>query len=157
MASSPIAIPNSPRAKVGFTSSHASGAPSEPCLGASSSARSAARGTRNAGSRRAGRIRAPRHVRPALRRDRSNRRALPDRGKTAREPRTPPGAGSGDGSRRRSHSPASSCRRLPRCRARRRLRQLLAVLDPNVVLRADRAAVQAGASSEARGARRPWQ
>ena len=33
----------SPRSKAGFTSSHASGAPSEPCLGASSSVRSVER------------------------------------------------------------------------------------------------------------------
>jgi RNA polymerase sigma factor (sigma-70 family) len=56
---------------------------------------------------------------PALRRDCSHRGAIPGRGKAAREPRTPPGAGCGHGSRRRSHPPASSCRRLPRCLARR--------------------------------------
>jgi hypothetical protein len=43
----------------------------------------------------------------------------PARGKAAREPRTPPGAGNGHGSRRRSHQPARSCRRLPCCLARR--------------------------------------
>src|SRR3989442_525426 len=78
-----------------------------------------ARGTRNAGSRRAGRVRSARHVRPALRRDRSRRGALAGRGNAAREPRTPPGAGSGHRSRRRSHPPARNRRRLPRCLARR--------------------------------------
>lgn len=47
------------------------------------------------------------------------RGALPNCGQAAREPRTPPGAGNGDGSRRRSHPPARSCRRLPGCVARR--------------------------------------
>src|SRR6266436_5257030 len=37
---------------------------------------------------------------PALRRDRSHRGAIPGRGKTAREPRPPSGAGCGHGSRR---------------------------------------------------------
>ena len=55
----------------------------------------AARGARNAGARRAARVRAARHVRRALRRDRAHRGALPDRGQAAREPRAPPGAGSG--------------------------------------------------------------
>lgn len=41
------------------------------------------RGTRNAGSRRAGRVRAARHVRRALRRDRSHCGTLPDRGTAA--------------------------------------------------------------------------
>jgi hypothetical protein len=36
-----------------------------------------------------------------------------------RSPRTPPGARSGGGSRRRSHSPARSGRGIPRCLPRR--------------------------------------
>jgi hypothetical protein len=108
-------------------------------------------GTRNAGARRAHRVRAARHVRPVLRRDRSHRRALPDRGQAARQPRAPPGAGNGDGSRRRSHQPAGSCGRFPGCRRCGDFDALLAVLDPDVVVRADRAAVPAGAPTEVRG------
>ena len=70
------------------------------------------------GSRRAARVRAARHVRRALRRDRAHRRALPDRGPAARQPRPPPGAGRRPGSRRRSRAPARGRRRLPRRRAR---------------------------------------
>src|ERR687896_249833 len=44
---------------------------------------------------------------------------LPGRRETAREPRAPPGAGIGPGSRRRSPPPARSRRCLPRRRARR--------------------------------------
>ena len=105
----------------------------------------AARGARDAGSRRAARVRAARHVRPALRRDRSDRGALAGRGAAAREPRAPPGAGSGPGSRRRPRPPARGRRRLPRRRrASGDFDALLAVLDPDVVLRADRAAVPRG-------------
>src|SRR5215217_7003169 len=50
---------------------------------------------------------------------RTHRGALPERGEAARQPGTPPGAGSGHFSRRRSHPPARSRRRFPRCRARR--------------------------------------
>ncbi len=82
----------------------------------------AAGGPRHVGSGRAGRVRVARHVRRALRRDRSHPRANAGRGTAAREPRTPPGAG-GDRARRRSHPSASDRGRLPRRRPRRRLRR----------------------------------
>ena len=46
---------------------------------------------------------------------------LADGGPAARESRTPPRARIGHSSRRQSHPPARSRRRLPRCRARRGL------------------------------------
>ena len=52
----------------------------------------------------------------------AHRRALTVRCSAAREPRAAPSAGCGHGSRRRSYPPAGSCRRIPGCRARRRLR-----------------------------------
>ena len=54
-------------------------------------------------SRRAARVRAARHVRRAVRRDRSDRRPLPGRGAAAREPGATPGTGRRPGARRRSH------------------------------------------------------
>jgi len=58
-------------------------------------------GTPNAGPRRAARVRAARHVRRALRRDRSHREPLGAHGTAARQPRTPPGARSSPASGRR--------------------------------------------------------
>ena len=48
---------------------------------------------RDAGAGRAGRVRAARHVRRAVRRDRADRRPLAGRGAAARQPRAPPRAG----------------------------------------------------------------
>src|SRR5205085_5489659 len=112
----------------------------------------AARGPGHAGPRRAGRVRVARRVRRALRGDRSHRGALP---------------GGGRGSS--PAAPAAGCRARPRCptpitrasapwstpSSRPRggdFHALLALLDPDIVLRADPTAVQAGAAEEVRGA-----
>jgi RNA polymerase sigma factor (sigma-70 family) len=89
---------------------------------------------------------------PALRRDRSHRGAIPGRGKAAasRARRRVQGAATvpdADLTRQRVVVDAF----LAASRGGD-FDALLAVLDPDVVLRADRAAVQAGASSEVRGA-----
>ena len=55
----------------------------------------AAGGPRHAQPRRAARFRAARHVRGAVRRDRSDRRPIPERGQAARQPGPPEGAGKG--------------------------------------------------------------
>src|SRR5262249_7648497 len=55
-------------------------------------------GARNPGPRRASCLRAARHVRPALRRNRSHRGALGDCGKATREPSAAPRARRGHGS-----------------------------------------------------------
>ncbi len=114
-------------------------------------ARAAGR-ARDADARRAARLRAARHVRGAVRGDRADRRALA---------RRPPGSS-------RAAPAAASRARLPRRPRSRQQREvvdaflaasragdfdaLLAVLDPDVVLRADESAVAAGASKELRGA-----
>src|SRR6266536_3657211 len=58
----------------------------------------AAGGPGHPGARRAAGVRAARHVRSALRRDRPYRGAFPERGQAARQPRPPPRARSGPGS-----------------------------------------------------------
>ena len=109
-----------------------------------------ARGARNADSRRAARVRAARHVRRALRRDRADRRALPDRGPAARQPRAAARAGREHRCRTRTSraSARSSTRFSPR-RAAATSSALVAVLDPDVVLRGD---CRAGAVRVVRGA-----
>jgi DNA-directed RNA polymerase specialized sigma24 family protein len=59
----------------------------------------AARGPRHAGPRRAARVRAARHVRHLVRPDRPHHRALAGGRAPTREPRPPPGPGSGRGAR----------------------------------------------------------
>ena len=71
---------------------------------------------------RAARVRAARHVRRAVRRDRADRRPLPRRGAPARQPRPPPRPGRARRPRRRPRRAARGRRRVPRRRARRRLR-----------------------------------
>jgi RNA polymerase sigma-70 factor (ECF subfamily) len=82
-----------------------------------------------------------------------HRGALPDRGEAAREPRTPPGAGSGHFCRRRSCLPAGGRRRLLAASRGGDFGALLAVLDPDVVLRIDGGAARAGLSRGVRGVR----
>ena len=72
---------------------------------------------------RAARVRAARHVRRAVRRDRADGRAVPGRGPAARQPGPPPGAGRGARARPRPRPPARGGRRLLRRRPRRRLRR----------------------------------
>jgi RNA polymerase sigma-70 factor, ECF subfamily len=99
-----------------------------------------------------GRARAARHVRSPLRRDRLHRRALPCRGKTAREPRTPPGVGAA------APDADVTCQREVVDAFLAALRgadfdALVAVLDPDVVVRVDQAAGPPGTPREVRGAR----
>ncbi len=113
----------------------------------------AARRARDAGSRRAARLRAARHVRRALRRDRH---------RSWGAPRPRPGsspAARAAGSRERRPTPDADLTRkrevvdafLAASRSGD-FDALLALLDPDVVLRADGAAVRMGASSEVLGA-----
>ena len=89
---------------------------------------------------RAARVRAARHVRRAVRRDRPDRRAQPRGGASAREPRPAPGAGAAprtaaDLTRQRTIVDAF----LAAARAAD-FEGLLAVLDPDVVFKLDRGA-----------------
>ena len=72
-----------------------------------------------------------------VRRDRPDRRPLARRRAPAREPRAAPGAGRGAGARPRPGRPARGRRRVRRRRARGDFDALVAVLDPDVVLRVD--------------------
>jgi DNA-directed RNA polymerase specialized sigma24 family protein len=113
----------------------------------------AAGGTRNALSGRAARVRAARHVRRTLRGDRPHSGAFPERGQDAREPRA-----------RRRVRGATNVPEADLTRQREVVDAFLAAAhdgdfgallvmsDPDVVLRADCAAVEAGASREIRGA-----
>ena len=93
--------------------------------------------------------------RRALRGDRPHRGPLPQCDQDAREPGTPPGAGSGRGPRRRSHPPERDCRRLPRRLARRRLRSAPRGTRPG--RRAPRRRRgSAGGRLEGGPRRRPW-
>ena len=101
---------------------------------------------------RAARVRAARHVRRALRRDRRHRGPLPDRDQTARQPGPPPGAGTAavpgaDLARQREVVNAFFA-------ASRGgdFDALLEVLDPDIEVRADHVALPAGASHWPRGA-----
>ena len=82
----------------------------------------AARRARDADPAGAARVRAARHLRRAVRRDRADRRPLARGGAPAREPCAAPRPGRVRGSRRRPRHAAEGRRRLPRRRARRRLR-----------------------------------
>src|SRR6266545_4862676 len=82
----------------------------------------AAGGPGHTGAGRAAGVRAARHVRRALRPDRPDRGALPGRGQDAGQPGPPPGAGRGAAARDGDFA------------------ALVALLDPEVVVRADRAA-----------------
>ena len=113
----------------------------------------AAGGARDAGSRRAARVRAARHVRHAVRRDRPARGPHPDRGTAAGEPRTQAGPGRGavpDPDLERQREVVDAFLAASR---EGDFEALVAVLDPDVVLRADGGAVRAGLSKELRGAR----
>ena len=112
----------------------------------------AARRARDAEPRRAARVRAARHVRRALRRDRADRRPLARGGAPARQPRAPPRPGR----EHRFPTPTStrsarSSTRSSRPRATATSTRCVAVLDPDVVLRADLGPA-AGGSREVRGA-----
>ena len=101
---------------------------------------------------RAARVRAARHVRRAVRRDRADRRPLARGGAPARQPRPPPRAGRA----RRRPTPTSTRQRevVDAFLAAARdgdFEALLAVLDPDVVLRADVGAAPA-VPREVRGA-----
>ena len=91
---------------------------------------------RRADARRTCRVRAARRLRRAVRPDRPDRRPHADRGEAAREscPPTRPGR---TRSRRRSRWSMARRRRLPRGCACGDFERLLAVLDPDVVLRSD--------------------
>ena len=97
----------------------------------------AARGARDADPGRAAGVRAARHLRPALRRDRADRRAHARRRASAGQPGPPPRAG-----RHRCPTPTSpgsersSTPSSPRP-ADGDFDALVAVLDPDVVVRAD--------------------
>ena len=109
---------------------------------------------RHAGARRAARVRAARHVRGAVRRDRAHRRPLPERGQTARQPgRASKVQGDGAAIRApiRRASERSSTRSSPPHAAVTSTRSL-ALLDPDIVLDADSAAVGMGSPEEVRGA-----
>ena len=127
--------------------------PEQEALLADSVGARAARGARDAGARRAARVRAARHVRRAVRRDRADRRALARRRAAAREPRAPARAGTPPRRRRRpARASARWSTRSSPPRASGDFDALVAVLDPDVVLRADAAAVPPGAPRELRGA-----
>ena len=119
----------------------------------------AARRARHADPGRAAGVRAARHVRRAVRRDRPDRRAAPRR----RRGSSPAGPGAGSrapsaGAGRRPRPPARGGRRVLRGRARRRLRRAASrVLDPDVVLRADfgRRAARGRPGDPRRRGRRP--
>ena len=113
----------------------------------------AARRARDADAGRAARVRAARHVRRAVRRDRADRRPLAGRGPAARQPRPPPGAGRGAGARRRPRagSARSSTPSSPPP-ASGDFDALVAVLDPDVVLRAGRRARRRRPVAVVRGA-----
>ena len=83
----------------------------------------AARRAREAQPGRAARLRAARHVRRAVRRDRPDGRPLTGRRPPARQPRPAAGARRGPRSRRRPRRAAPRGRRLLRRRPRRRLRR----------------------------------
>ena len=82
----------------------------------------AARGPRDARPRRAAGLRAARHVRRAVRRDRGHGGPLAGRGPAARQPRATPRPGRRSGARRGPRRSAQGRRRVLRRRARRRLR-----------------------------------
>ena len=123
---------------------------------------------RYADSRRAARLRAARHVRRTVRGDRHHPRPLPRCREDARQPDTPPGpasAGPRDEPHRRCQLPRCVTLRTRHGRGatyRRRgvprglepgdFDALLAVLDPDATVRADAAAVPAGAPRRLSGA-----
>ena len=97
-----------------------------------------ARGARHAGARRAAGLRAPRHVRRAVRGHRPHRRAHPDRHPPTGQPGTAARAGE-HATRPTPTSAASASWSTPSSprRATATSTRSLAVLDPDVVLRAD--------------------
>ena len=110
-------------------------------------------------TRGAARVRAARHVRPAVRRDRADRRPHPGSDPSARQPR-PAAASAAPPPDTDADLPAARGRRcVPRRGARRRLRRAwIAVLDPDVVLRldpGDRTAGGAARRRRRRGGRPP--
>ena len=109
-----------------------------------------ARGARDARSSRAARVRAARHVRRALRGDRTDRRPLPDRRAAAREPRPAARSRRRTGARRGPRAPAEVVDAFLAAARGGDFDALLAVLDPEVVLRVDRGAL--ATSREFRGA-----
>ena len=113
----------------------------------------AARGARDAGPGRAARVRAARHVRGAVRRDRADRRPLARR-RRGSSPAAPGAASRASAPCPTPTSTASGRSSTPssRPRATATSRRCVAVLDPDVVLRADRGAVALGAASVVRGA-----
>ena len=103
-------------------------------------------------ARGTGRLRAARRLRRAVRPDRAHRRADTDGRQAAREPSPSPGPGRAR-ARRRPCRPMGRGRRVPCGGACRRLRGLLAVLDPQVVVRSDGGVARRGLASQVRGAK----
>ncbi len=135
------------------TKRQAASSPSRRRLLADSVGLGDARRAAGADAGRARGLRAARHVRHFLRRDRLGRRPHAGGDPAAREPGPPPGPGSARGSRGRARPPAQRRRCLSCGLARRRLRGAsLTLLDPEVVVRADATAVRLGNSTELRGA-----
>ena len=85
-------------------------------------------------------------------RDRADRRPLADGGAAARQPRAAARAGRADAAGRRPRRQREVVDAFLAASRGGDFAALLAVLDPDVVLRADRAAVQLGGVSELRGA-----
>ena len=110
----------------------------------------AARRARDAVAARAARVRAARHVRRAVRRDRADRRSLAGRGASARQPRPPPRAGRAPDPDADLETQREVVDAFLAAARDGDFEGLLAVLDPDVVLRADLG--PAGGSRVIRGA-----
>ena len=113
----------------------------------------AARRARHADTTGAARLRVARHVRRAVRRDRADRRPVTRRRPAARQPGPPQGAAG----RRAQPTPISAdddevVSAFIAAARDGDFDELLTLLDPDVVLRADAAAVEAAAANQAAGA-----
>jgi ketosteroid isomerase-like protein len=113
----------------------------------------ATRSARPPHSRRAHRICAARHVRCVLRRNRLYHWPLPNCGEATGKPGPPPCAGSGQGSRLRSSEQREVVSAFLTALRAGDFEGLIAVLDPDVVVRADSTTVPPGAPTEIRSAR----